>query len=170
MLLRDPPVVGGYGKRCAHSREEKQQEYPFFPVASHCVVCHVLYRSDCDRLHAAVRLTLPPSSSSSRLLSFPLSPPVPVVIKYISSADKCKMDDPPQLQPSWRLRYGKSAGHAAAVTARHRATSIFLLRENSRIESRTGKPIEAEYTIPSRTKRGTRGMGGGRVRGRRVWV
>lgn len=67
-------------------------------------------------LHATVRL-------SHSLYLFPsLRYRVTVVIKYISSTDKCKMDDPPQLQRSWRLRYGKSAGHA---TGCHRATSIF---------------------------------------------
>lgn len=48
------------------------------------------------------------------------------------------MDHPSQLQRSWRLRYGKSAGYTEAVTARQ---SIFLLPEN--IESEVGcEPIE----------------------------
>jgi len=113
--------------------------YPVLPVVSYCVVCHVLYRFDCDRLHPAVRFSAPP----------PSYPPFPslaaVVIKYISSTDKCKMDDPPQLQRSWRLRYGKSAGC-------HRGLPCdinFLAARKCRIGSRMGKPIEAEYTIPS---------------------
>lgn len=132
MLLRDPPVVGRYRKRCAHTRSSS--EIPFLPVVSYCVVCHVLYRSDCDRLHtAAVYLSRPP---------FPCLTTSSVVIKYISSADKCKMDDPSQLPRSWQLRYGKSSAAGC-----HRAPSIFSLRRKYRSGSRT---IEAEHTIPSR--------------------
>lgn len=122
----------------------------------HCVVCHVLYRSDCDRSHdtslslslftiSLFTISLSPSLLSRSLARSP-------VIKYISPIDKCKMNDAPQLQRSRRLRYGKSLLERAACHRSRHATSIFLLYGNS--ESKV------VYTIyrtgiynPIRTKR-----------------
>jgi len=143
MLLRDPPVVVGYRKCCAHTKRDSgipfSQSYRIVPCVTYFIGPIAI---GCTRWSVFSFL-----SSSLSFFCYVL-----VVIKYISSTDKYKMDDPPQLQRSWRLRYSINL-QDTPVTTRHRTTSIFLLRENTELEVEDESPFKRNIRFLC-TKRG----------------